>query len=168
MKRQRCRKPFVSDNGNASTVASDHTGGSTTMELRLDRHSKMPLYLQLVSQLRAQIASGRLGPQYQLPPERELAEALGVNRSTIVQVYQRLRQEGLTVSHVGKGTFVDNVDGGQIGGRASTAPSVGRVPAEQPVTADSTTRRIQRQRPVQHANRGISVQHPNQQPVTPP
>ena len=78
------------------------------MDLKLDRHSKVPLYLQLVRQLRIDIASGRLGSDYQLPPERELAENLGVNRSTIVQVYEQLRQEGLIVSHVGRGTFVSD------------------------------------------------------------
>ena len=90
-------------------------GGKMAMELRLDRHSRVPLYLQLVRQLRSQIASGRLGPQYHMPPERELAQTLGVNRSTIVQVYQQLRQEGLIVSQVGKGTFVSGVVQGRVG-----------------------------------------------------
>ena len=95
------------------------------MDLKLDRHSKVPLYLQLVRQLRIDIASGRLGSDYQLPPERELAENLGVNRSTIVQVYEQLRQEGLIVSHVGKGTFVNDAV------QPTTPESLGLLPPAQ-------------------------------------
>lgn len=41
-----------------------------------------------------------------MPPERELASRLEVNRTTVLQAYQQLKDEGLIASKVGKGTFV--------------------------------------------------------------
>lgn len=43
---------------------------------------------------------------YRLPPERELSSRLEVNRTTVLQAYQQLKDEGLIASKVGKGTFV--------------------------------------------------------------
>ncbi len=41
-----------------------------------------------------------------MPPERRLAQALGVNRSTVVTAYDELRADGLVEAHVGRGTVV--------------------------------------------------------------
>ncbi|MBW3077993.1 PLP-dependent aminotransferase family protein [Bifidobacterium simiiventris] len=76
------------------------------MQLRLDRHSTVPMYRQLAGELREQIVSGALAEGYRLPPERELAARMSVNRATILQAYQQLKDEGLIASRVGKGTFV--------------------------------------------------------------
>ncbi|MFR0616386.1 PLP-dependent aminotransferase family protein [Bifidobacterium apri] len=76
------------------------------MPITLNRHSSIPLYRQLVNALREDIVSGALAANYKLPPERELAERLGVNRATVLQAYQQLKSEGLIASHVGRGTFV--------------------------------------------------------------
>lgn len=76
------------------------------MRLELNRHSSMPMYRQLAAELREQIISGTLAEGYRLPPERELAARLEVNRTTILQAYQQLKDEGLIASKVGKGTFV--------------------------------------------------------------
>ncbi|PJM78845.1 GntR family transcriptional regulator [Bifidobacterium scaligerum] len=76
------------------------------MQLQLNRRSSVPMYRQLATQLREQIISGELAEGYRLPPERELAARLEVNRTTILQAYQQLKDEGLIASKVGKGTFV--------------------------------------------------------------
>ncbi|OZG60465.1 GntR family transcriptional regulator [Bifidobacterium myosotis] len=76
------------------------------MQLRLNRHSSVPLYRQLAAELRERIVSGALAEGYRLPPERELAGQLEVNRTTVLQAYQQLKDEGLIASKVGKGTFV--------------------------------------------------------------
>ncbi|NEG88411.1 PLP-dependent aminotransferase family protein [Bifidobacterium aerophilum] len=76
------------------------------MQLRLDRHSSVPMYRQLAGELREQIVSGALAEGYRLPPERELAARMSVNRATVLQAYQQLKDEGLIASRVGKGTFV--------------------------------------------------------------
>ncbi|NMM98754.1 PLP-dependent aminotransferase family protein [Bifidobacterium olomucense] len=76
------------------------------MQLQLNRRSSVPMYRQLATQLREQIISGELAEGYRLPPERELAARLEVNRTTVLQAYQQLKDEGLIASKVGKGTFV--------------------------------------------------------------
>lgn len=76
------------------------------MQVSLDRRSDVPLYRQLVNELREQIVAGRLAAGYRLPSEREMAELLAVNRTTVLQAYSELKDEGLIASHVGKGTFV--------------------------------------------------------------
>jgi GntR family transcriptional regulator/MocR family aminotransferase len=75
-------------------------------KLRLDRDSALPLYQQICLQVRTWIASGALSPGDRLPPSRELAEKLGLNRNTIASAYDELAKSGDVRSHVGQGTFV--------------------------------------------------------------
>jgi GntR family transcriptional regulator len=74
--------------------------------MHLDKQSPIPLYYQLVEQLRAQIASGALKPGDQIPPERELCEQVGISRMTARQAVSYLVQQGVLEAHMGKGTFV--------------------------------------------------------------
>jgi len=74
--------------------------------LRLDRDSRVPLYLQIRNQLREMILDGTLSEGSRLPPERKMAAALGVNRSTVVNAYRELAADGLVEGHVGRGTIV--------------------------------------------------------------
>ena len=76
------------------------------MQFTLNRRSTVPMYRQLAAELREQIVSGAMAEGYRLPPERELASHLAVNRTTVLQAYQQLKDEGLIASKVGKGTFV--------------------------------------------------------------
>ncbi len=85
------------------------------MQISLDRKSHTPLYLQIKKQIRQLILSRSLQPGYRLPPERKLAAALGVNRSTVVNAYRELEADGLIESHVGRGTMVNFIPGGQAG-----------------------------------------------------
>ena len=76
------------------------------MELNLDPSSPMPLYLQMVEQVRNLIAIGSLRPGDRLPAVRALAARARVNRNTAARAVQRLEQEGLVQARVGQGTFV--------------------------------------------------------------
>lgn len=76
------------------------------MELVVDRSSQEPVYRQISRQIRGMVASGALPGGFRLPPERRLARALGVNRSTVLQAYDELKAEGLLDAHVGRGTSV--------------------------------------------------------------
>ena len=69
-----------------------------------DRRS--PLYLRLTNSIRTCIESGTLVENDKLPPDRELAKLLKVDRSTIARAYDQLEADGLISSHVGRGTFV--------------------------------------------------------------
>lgn len=76
------------------------------MRILLDRESAVPLYQQIRDFLRSEIENGTLAPETRLPPTRELAAALGVNRLTVSTAYAELEAEGLIYANVGRGTFV--------------------------------------------------------------
>ena len=65
------------------------------MDIRIDRESAVPVYLQIRGGNRDLILSGRLPDGFRLPPERQLATALGVNRTTILSAYRELKADGL-------------------------------------------------------------------------
>lgn len=68
-----------------------------------------PAYLALAEAIAEAIAAGRLQPGDRLPTHRDLADALGLNVSTITRGYQEARRQGLVSGSVGRGTFV-NID----------------------------------------------------------
>lgn len=72
----------------------------------LDSESRTPLYKQLAEVLEAKIASGRLSPGDRLPPTRELAGMLGLNRTTVSAAYTLLEESGLIAGQVGRGSYV--------------------------------------------------------------
>ncbi len=61
---------------------------------------------QIVDALRAEIASGALGPGQRLPTEKELCEAYGVSRPVVREAIGRLKHDGLITSRQGSGAFV--------------------------------------------------------------
>ncbi len=71
----------------------------------LDRKNGVPLYQQICNALRAELGSREPGDPV-LPPQRDLAAALGVSRNTVSAAYRELEREGLVVSRVGRGTEV--------------------------------------------------------------
>ena len=76
------------------------------MQLPLDRTSEQPLREQISAAIRERIESGEFAAGTRLPSSRELADRLGVNRTTVVQSFDDLRRDGLVESGVGRGTFV--------------------------------------------------------------
>ena len=76
------------------------------MQLRISDRDGVPIYAQLVRQIKLLISSGRLQPGEQLPPVRKLAEQLLVNPNTVARAYRELESEGIVVSRQGSGVFV--------------------------------------------------------------
>ncbi|HEX6398745.1 MAG TPA: GntR family transcriptional regulator [Steroidobacteraceae bacterium] len=74
----------------------------------LDESSAQPLYQQLQRALRGAIENGAIGPDDALPPERDLAEMLGVSRITVRKAIDELVDDGLLIRKQGSGTFVSN------------------------------------------------------------
>ncbi len=72
----------------------------------VDRESIVPIYQQIYEELRESILTGTLPESTRLPPERALAEKLGVNRSTVVHAYRELVADGLIEQRVGSGSRV--------------------------------------------------------------
>lgn len=80
--------------------------GDWLAELEVDRSATTPAYLQLKHALEDLIASGRLAPGAALPPERALAERLGLARMTVRRTLEALVESGLVETRQGAGSFV--------------------------------------------------------------
>lgn len=72
----------------------------------LDLHSGVPVYRQLIDQVRGGIASSSLSPGDQLPTVRQLAVDLAINPNTVSKAYRELELGGLLETHQGTGTFI--------------------------------------------------------------
>lgn len=72
----------------------------------VDGRSGVPIYVQIVGQVRHAIEVGGLGPGEKLPTVRGLAEELAIAPNTIVKAYNELQREGLVESRPGVGTVV--------------------------------------------------------------
>jgi GntR family transcriptional regulator len=83
-------------------MGRDHT----PFKFTLDLHSGVPVYRQLVDQVRAGMASGSLAAGDQLPTVRQLAVDLAINPNTVVRAYRELDLTGLLETHQGTGTFI--------------------------------------------------------------
>lgn len=69
-------------------------------------NTAIPVYLQIVDHVRHSLNSGELMNGERLPPIRDLAHTLQVNRDTVALAYEQLQREGLVSAEVGRGTFV--------------------------------------------------------------
>ncbi len=76
------------------------------MEIRLSNSDGVPVYRQIVNQVKLMIASGRLRPGQELPTIRSLAERLVINHNTVVHAYAELEKEGVIECRHGSGSFV--------------------------------------------------------------
>ncbi len=70
-----------------------------------DRSGK-PRYLELADAIALDVANGTLKPGDRLPPQRKLAERMGIDFTTVSRGYAEAQARGLVQSHVGRGTFV--------------------------------------------------------------
>ena len=74
--------------------------------MHLDYRDGRPIYVQIMDDLRQQIALGVLPPGDRLPSVRELAARLSINPNTIQRAYRQLEMEGWICTVAGKGCFV--------------------------------------------------------------
>jgi DNA-binding transcriptional regulator YhcF (GntR family) len=76
------------------------------VQLRISPADPVPIYQQIVSQVKYLVASGRLAPDEELPPIRALAEQLVINPNTVARAYRELEQAGIVVKKRTTGTYV--------------------------------------------------------------
>jgi GntR family transcriptional regulator len=75
------------------------------MQYEINSASRLPIYQQLVQQVREAIARGDLNPEAQLPSVRQLSRDLVVNPNTVARAYTELEREGLLTNRPGRGVF---------------------------------------------------------------
>ena len=76
------------------------------MEFQCDPTSRVPIYRQLMDQIRQAVARGRLRPGSRLPSVRVLSRELVVNPNTVARAYTELEREGVLNTRQGLGVFV--------------------------------------------------------------
>ena len=76
------------------------------MHIEISLQDGVPIYCQIVRQVKYLIASGQLDTDEELPPIRTLAEQLTVTPNTIVKAYGQLESEGIVYKRRGAGTYV--------------------------------------------------------------
>ncbi|AKN71473.1 MULTISPECIES: GntR family transcriptional regulator [Streptomyces] len=89
------------------------------VEYRIDRHSGVATYVQIVQQTKQALRMGLLRPGDRLPTAREVVEATAINPNTVLKAYRELEREGLVEARRGLGTFVRR--------------SLGTAPADSPL-----------------------------------
>ncbi len=76
------------------------------MRLHISTKDGIPIYQQIVTQVKHMVASGRLRPNEEVPPIRVLAEQLLINPNTVARAYKELESAGILTSRRGSGTRV--------------------------------------------------------------
>jgi GntR family transcriptional regulator len=76
------------------------------LDVRLDAESAVPLHEQVAAEIRRALVEERCTPGERLPPARDLAAVLGVNRNTVLRALRDLRDEGLLEFRRGRGVTV--------------------------------------------------------------
>ncbi|MGQ4712823.1 aminotransferase-like domain-containing protein [Streptomyces anulatus] len=87
-------------------------------------------FRSVADEVAKEIAAGRLKAGERLPPQREFARLHAIADSTAARVYQELARRGLTVGHVGRGTFVTDAPGAPAPAPALSEPADSRVDLE--------------------------------------
>ena len=72
----------------------------------VDPHSGVPIYLQLIEQVKRSVALGVLAPGEQLPTVKQLATDLTINPNTVARVYRELERDGVIETSPGRGSFI--------------------------------------------------------------
>lgn len=75
----------------------------------IDVKSRVPIYEQIIENVKRLIIQGVLLPEEKLPSVRSLAQELTINPNTIQKAYRELEREGYVISRPGKGSFVNDM-----------------------------------------------------------
>jgi GntR family transcriptional regulator len=114
------------------------------MLFRPNPASGVPVYLQLIEQVKHAIDVGALRPGDQLPAIRRVAEDLVINPNTVAKAYRELEHEGVIELRQGSGAFVsENGRAGRVA-RVRTAQPVLQAVLERLITAGLTPEEIRR------------------------
>ena len=79
-----------------------------SFQFRLDHHSGVPVYRQIIDQVIGGMASGVLAGGDQLPTVRQMAVDLSINPNTVIRAYRELEIRGVLETQQGTGTFISH------------------------------------------------------------
>jgi GntR family transcriptional regulator len=80
--------------------------GTKELHIKLDFRSGLPIYVQIMDQIRKLVAGGELQQGDQLPTVRQLATDLRINWNTVARAYKLLDEAGLISTQQGRGTYI--------------------------------------------------------------
>ena len=89
-------------------MSATDQNGKRTFTFRLDAHSGVPVYRQLIDQVMGGMATGTLAGGDQLPTVRQVAVDLSINPNTVVRAYRELEIRGILETQQGTGTFISH------------------------------------------------------------
>jgi GntR family transcriptional regulator len=89
-------------------MSTTRSNGRNAFEVRLDPHSGVPVYRQIIDQVTGGMAAGALGAGDQLPTVRQVAVDLEINPNTVVRAYRELEIRGVLETQQGTGTFISH------------------------------------------------------------
>src|SRR3954452_17358185 len=89
-------------------MSTTRRNGKNVFEFRLDLHSGVPVYRQIIDQVLGGMAAGTLVPGTQLPTVRQVAVDLAINPNTVVRAYRELEIRGVLETQQGTGTFISS------------------------------------------------------------
>jgi GntR family transcriptional regulator len=86
----------------------------------VDPHTGVPIYLQLIEQVKRSVALGVLAAGERLPTVKQLATDLTINPNTVARAYRELERDGVIETNVGRGSFVSTNGAGDRAAAALT------------------------------------------------
>ena len=104
------RKGFCSKSFDHRTAQAGAPGKDIRMQIVIKNSSMVPVYEQLIDNIKQEIISGELKEGDALPSVRKLANDLKISALTVKKSYDRLEEEGFIVTVHGKGSFVAETD----------------------------------------------------------
>lgn len=103
------------------------------MDIRLSTSDGVPVYRQIVNQVKYLVASGRLQAGQELPAIRTLAEKLLINPNTVIHAYTELEKAGILVRKHGSGTYISDT----VSKLADQTPAAALTPKIDSLLADA-------------------------------
>ena len=89
-------------------MSTTRSNGAKAFEFRLDLHSGVPVYRQIIDQVTGGMAAGTLAGGDQLPTVRQVAVDLSINPNTVQRAYRELEIRGVLETQQGTGTFISH------------------------------------------------------------
>lgn len=134
------------------------------MQIHINPQDGVPIYLQIVQQVRYLIAAGRLQAGDEMPPIRVLAEKLTINPNTVARAYRELETAGLVEKRRTAGTFVSD-QGSPLARKERTRLLTERVDqllaesVQMGFSFDELIRLIEQRHTVLHRSRPLEDKH---------